>query len=213
MKHILTLLVFLISVNVMAQEDPKYLEGAVPEVNGKVQFSTKLMVNQPKAAVYQGMLKWAETLSARPTNIENHTRVGYTDEAKGEIVVVGEEWMVFSSGALSLDRTRVYYTLRMICEDNLCNIYLTNLRYLYNEGRDAERMSAEEQITDKVTLTKDKKKLFKGYAKFRRKTIDLKDELFSEASKAFGSQTITTAKLVESTPVVVETAKPVEVVK
>jgi hypothetical protein len=78
---------------------------------------------------------------------------------------------------------------------------MVNIRYLYDENRNGgERYSAEELITDEECMNKDKTKLLKTIGKFRRKTIDLKDELFLDASKAFGFSETTTAQIVGVAP-------------
>ena len=51
---------------------------------------------------------------------------------------------------------------------------------------DSEGMSvkADDWITDKHALNKKKTKLYKGSGKFRRKTIDRKDNIFGKICKA-----------------------------
>ena len=53
--------------------------------------------------------------------------------------------------------------------------------YRYEEQREGggHVLKAEEYINDKNALNKKKTKMYKGVAKFRRKTIDRKDYLFS----------------------------------
>lgn len=202
LKTMIMGMLMLLPMTIQAQEPAKYMAGAVPEVNGKVVFSTKLAVdNMSKSQVYLTMEKWAESLTSRGTAIENKNRVAYKDEGKGEIVYTGEEWIVFSSSGFSLDRTRIYYNLHIFCENNLATIQMVNIRYLYDENREGgERYNAEELITDKECMNKDRTKLIKSVAKFRRKTIDLKDELFQDASKAFGYSESTTARFVGVAP-------------
>ena len=45
-------------------------------------------------------------------------------------------------------------------------------------------VKADEWITDKYALNKKKTKLLKGSGKFRRKTIDRKDNIFGKICKA-----------------------------
>lgn len=201
LKTMIMGVLMLLPLALQAQEPAKYLAGAVPEVNGKVLFTTQLSVDNNKSEVFQTMEKWAESLTGRNTAIGNKNRIAYKDEGKGEIVYTGEEWMVFSSSGFSLDRTRIYYNLRILCENNLATIQMVNIRYLYDGNRNGgERYSAEELITDEECMNKDKTKLLKTIGKFRRKTIDLKDELFLDASKAFGFSETTTAQIVRVAP-------------
>ena len=67
---------------------------------------------------------------------------------------------------------------------------MTGIRYEYNVSyqREPEKHTAEEWITDKFALNKKKDKLNRGNGKFRRKTIDLADEMFKSADAAFGIQ-------------------------
>ena len=51
---------------------------------------------------------------------------------------------------------------------------------IYEEQRKAQRISAEEWITDKEAVNKKNTKLYPGSGKFRRKTIDRKDFLFNK---------------------------------
>ena len=57
---------------------------------------------------------------------------------------------------------------------------MTNIFYLYDEERVATTYKAEEWITDKWGLKKNKDKLSRVSGKFRRKTIDRKDYLFNK---------------------------------
>ncbi|MBQ9287868.1 MAG: DUF4468 domain-containing protein, partial [Bacteroidaceae bacterium] len=162
LKTMIMGVLMLLPLAMQAQEPAKYLAGAVPEVNGKVLFTTQLAVDNNKSEVFQTMEKWAESLTSRNTAIENKNRIAYKDEDKGEIVFSGEEWMVFTSSGFSLDRTRIYYNLRILCENNLATIQMVNIRYLYDENRNGgERYSAEELITDEECMNKDKTKLLK----------------------------------------------------
>lgn len=54
---------------------------------------------------------------------------------------------------------------------------MTRIRYWYDENRDGgEKYTAEEWITDDMALNKKKTKLAPICGKFRRETIDLKDD-------------------------------------
>lgn len=173
-----------------AQVDKKYLEGAVPLVNGKVEFSTELQVPaMTQQQIYETLLDWANA-NFQPDNKFN-ARVLYTNPQDGSIAVSGEEYMVFASSALSLDRTRIYYLLSIDCENGKCNVDMNRIRYWYNEARDGgEKFSAEEWITDDMALNKAKTKLAPICGKFRRMTIDLKDEIFAEMRSALGNKMI-----------------------
>lgn len=186
MKQLLLLTLFIPAL-LWAQEDSKYLAGAVPVENGKVVFAKE--INAPsfsKDEVYDKMLDWADGFFS-----EDGNRVVYSDKAKGDIAAVGQTNLVFQSTALSLDRTEMNYRVTMECENQKCIVKVAGIRYEYNVSyqREPEKYTAEEWITDKYCLNKDQTKLNRGNGKFRRKTVDFIDEMFASASAALGTQT------------------------
>ena len=79
---------------------------------------------------------------------------------------------------------------------------MSRIRYWYDEARDGgEKYTAEEWINDKMALNKKQTKLAPICGKFRRETIDLKDELFLAATNALG-QAALAAPAIPATPVV-----------
>ncbi len=164
--------------------NPKYLEGAVPLVDGIVTFHETFTVeNKSKAELYQTMLQWAGN-RFKPHG-ELSSRIAYTNEEEGEIAVVAEEYIIFSSALLSIDRTRIYYNFIIDVDDNKCELTMQRIHYWYNENRDGGlKYRAEEWIVDKYALNKKKTKLASKSGKFRKATIDLKDNLFLSAQKA-----------------------------
>ncbi len=200
MKQLLLLLA-LCPLLLWAQDDEKYLAGAVPVENGKVVFSKEIQVpNQSKQQVYDTALAWA---NERFTGED--MRVAYQNPETGELAAIGEEYIVFSNTVLSLDRSLMSYQVRIYAQERLCRIELTNIRYEYNVSyqRDPERYIAEEWITDKYAL-RNEKKLNRITGKFRRKTIDFADALFQSAAQAFGQSD----KQVQPTPKAEATPAP-----
>ena len=63
---------------------------------------------------------------------------------------------------------------------------MTDIKYRYEEGREGggKVFPAEDWITDKEAYNKKGTKFLKSTGKFRIKTIDLKDILFSKAKDA-----------------------------
>lgn len=185
MKHLLLFLLFIPSL-LIAQEDQKYLAGAVTEDGGKVVFSKEIsMPSLSKDQIYDIMYSWAQKYFS-----EDGRRLVYFDKDKGDIAAVGEEYLVFQSTALSLDRSLINYRVTIECENNAAKINMSGIRYEYNVSyqREPEKYTAEEWITDKFALNKKKDKLNRGNGKFRRKTVDLADEMFKSADAAFGIQ-------------------------
>ena len=159
--------------------DEKYLKGAVPEVDGKVVFSTSINAPGKTAAqIYNILLQYMERMTKTTNQIQS--KIITADADKHEITGAYQEWLVFKKTALSLDRTRFMYALNAQCSDGRANIKMTRIRYLYEEERSPQHMTAEEWITDKEAVNKKNTKLLPISGKFRRKTIDRKDFLFNK---------------------------------
>lgn len=208
MKKILFLMFMCLPFIAMAQTEPKYLAGAVTLDDGKVSFKTEIQApSLTKEQLYDTMLKWANN-RFKPEGKFN-ARVLYTNEDEGTIAAGGEEYLVFSSSALSLDRTRIYYQLFITCAQGKCDVEMTRIRYWYDEARDGgEKYNAEEWIVDDMALNKSKTKLAPICGKFRRETIDLKDQLFKSIQEALGNKVLNSSQMaVTTTPGI--TATPV----
>lgn len=199
MKKLLFILLMCLPIAGMAKDkkdntDPKYLAGAVTTIDGKVAFTNE--INAPglsKTDIFNQMLEWAKGRFKPDGKL--YSQVSYSNKEEGTIAASAEEYMVFSSTALSLDRTRIYYQLLITTEDGKCKMLMTRIRYWYDEARDGgQKYTAEEWINDDMALNKKKTKLAPICGKFRRETIDLKDELFQSASVALGQ------KLLNNTP-------------
>ena len=114
MKKILFLLCLLPSL-LWAQDDAKYLAGAVPVEDGYVTFrQTFKAPSLSQKELYQALLMWAND-KFQPTDQFPQNKLITQDEANGELGAIGEEYLVFSSSLLSLDRTRIYYQCRVEC--------------------------------------------------------------------------------------------------
>lgn len=187
MKKLLLLLVFL-PLTVFGQDkwsDVKYLEGAVPVVDGVVTF--KRMVEAPgltRDQIFVMLHKWAETRFQGTDDMQ--ARLLYTDPTTGQIVCQGQEYMVFADKLLALDRAVVSYQLTLDCSAGKCNMTVTTILYSYNTGgaNGKELLRAENMITDEHTLTRKKDKLIKATGKFRIGTIDLVNQLAQDVSAA-----------------------------
>lgn len=193
------LICLFISLAAMAQkqDDTRYLEGAVPLVNGKVIFSHEYSLKgMSQDEIYDSVLAWMEQ---RLKKNENNSRILYTNKEKGQIIGIGEEWIIFKKSALSLDRTFITYQLTVTCQPNVCKFNIEKIRYEYREGE--EKYTAEEWITDKYALNKSKTKLVRGLAKWRRKTIDFVDAYFDQLGEILSPASAQTAQqAMPSTP-------------
>ena len=190
MKNIITLLFLCLPFLVNAQTDAKYLEGAITLKDGKVTFSSEMVTPaMTKEQIYETILNWANK-RFQPTEKMN-ARVLFQNPEEGSIAIGGEEYLVFSNSALALDRTRIYYQMKITCEYGKSNIEMSRIRYWYDEARNGgEKYEAENWIVDEWGLNKSKTKLAPICGKFRKKTIDLKDELFMEIQSVLGNKMI-----------------------
>ena len=189
-------------------DDSRYLAGAVPVVDGKVVFSKEFSIpGMSQDKIYERMLKWMTNMLKEN---KNNSRVVYADKATGSIAGVGEQWIVFSSSALSLDRTWINYQITVNCQPSKCIMEIEKIRYTY---RETEKYTAEEWITDKYALNKTQTKLVRGLAKWRRKTVDFADSLFKSAAQALGeNETAQAPKPVEKKKPAVVTAPGIVVI-
>lgn len=171
------------------RDDGKYLAGAVPEVDGKVVFSKEFSIpGMSQDEIFERMQKWMQVRLKRNGN--ETSRVVYANKEKGQVIGMGEEWIVFSSTALALDRTSVQYQIGAFCQPETCELRIEKIRYTYGEGRDQEKYVAEEWITDEYALNKSRTKLVRGLAKWRRNTVDFVDALCMEAADALSAASI-----------------------
>lgn len=199
MKQLLLTFLF-ISFYCVAQDDAKYLEGQVPEEDGKVVFERIYQSLSPQDDLYGTVQTWAE---ARFTGEKG--RVVFMDKAKGDLAAVGEDYLVFSNTALALDRTRMSYRLLVHVTNSQVILRVNAIKYEYavSYQSEPEKYTAEEWITDRVALSKGKLNRLNG--KFRTGTIDYVESLFAEAELALsGPQPVKAATVVQVTAPVVQ---------
>lgn len=189
MKKLFIALMALLPMAAMAQDnsweqaqvnnaDTKYLAGAVPEVDGRVVFSTTIQAPGKSAQqIYDLLRKDMESLAKEDNQFEQ-SRIAVEDQDRKQVIGNYQEWLVFKNKPLNLDRTRLLYTLVADCRDGEATIQMTRIAYFYDEERAPQTYKAEEWINDEYGLNKKKDKLARVSGKFRRKTIDRKDYLF-----------------------------------
>ena len=176
-------------------EASAYMQGAVPEVNGKVEFNENFSApGKTKDQFFQKVLSWANLRFMPETergvwNDDNYyknnefSKVVSADKNTGVIVCQADENIVFTNKTLAKDYTRVNYTLTIRVKDNGGEVTMNNIIYTYNLTENLERIAAEDWITDKEAISK-KGTLYRNSAKFRIKTVDLKNELVKEITEA-----------------------------
>lgn len=174
-----------------SKTDKKYLAGAVPETDGKVVFTLDKDVPGLSADdIYNKVYAVMQQLvsETQDKDITPGSRIVAVNKAEHTIVANMREWLVFSSSFIQLDRTQFYYILIAEASDHHIKVSMQRISYAYemNRGNDGMKVKAEDWITDKVALNKKQNKLARISGKFRVKTIDRKDNVFSRISKALG---------------------------
>ncbi len=161
-------------------KDEKYLVGAVPEVDGMVEWAMELDVPGKDASqLYDIMLACFSDLTKSNNQLEGSS-VSLVSKQDHIVVASVKEWLMFRDNVINLDRTKFNYTLVANCYDNHLKVTMNRISYKYDEenGKGGYFYKAEEWINDKNALSKKGTKLLLGSAKFRRKTVDRKDEVF-----------------------------------
>jgi|GEM_PF-135661 len=160
------------------EEDKPYLEGAVPEVEGKIVFSRTINIpNKNASEIYDKTYQYLEQFTKSNTSLPG-SRIVIVNKKQHIIAATINEWLVFSNNFFSIDRAQFFYTLIATCKDNELLINVERIKYKYEIGRPSElKTTAEELISDKVALSKDKTKVKKAEKKFRYKTIDRVKEI------------------------------------
>ena len=167
--------------------DPKYLAGAVPVEDGRVTFTLdKDIPGKSAQEIYDIVFATLEKM----TKEENQFKTSQVAIVNKQDHVIGarfKEWLVFQNTFLSLDRTIFNYTVIATCTNEHLNVTISRISYAYEMDRgvnDGMEMRAEEWITDENALNKKKDNLSKYSGKFRRKTIDRKDNIFETLLEA-----------------------------
>ena len=173
-------------------KDPKYLLGAVPEVEGIVTFQKNFSVTDKSEQQIYDILHAYISNSIIASAIHDkelpYTRIISEEKENGIIVARIEEYMTFSHVFLNLDRTRFRYLLSASVKGQKVNLVITQISYYYNEdmdGKNGVNYKAEEWITDKLAVNKSGTKLYPRSGKFRRMTVDRVEQIFKDIIDTF----------------------------
>lgn len=160
--------------------EKKYAIGAVPVVDGKVQFETTIhAANLSADAIYERILATMTDLVKENDKYEE-SRISAVNKTEHIIAATLVEEMVFSDKLLARDFCDFHYTIIVEIKGHDANIKLCRIWYDYDKQRRTHiAPHAEEWITDKESVNKKGTKLYPINGKFRRKTIDRKDEVFA----------------------------------
>ena len=172
---------------VVLKEDPKYLAGAIQlNADGKVEFVLDTQANGKSAdEIYNIVFQYMSKLIKNEQNINSRIPLVNRNNKNEQIIAcIMDEWFVFNQSFISLDRSETKYQLVATISDNHLHLSMTRIVFNYEEGRSTGfKEPAENVITDKYALTKKKNDLAKIYGKFRRGTIDRKDQIFNNLTK------------------------------
>lgn len=180
----------------MQKDVTEYMAGAVPEVDGKVEFKTVISApGKSKTEIISALSSWAnlrftpeqargEWTDANFFKNLEYAKITELDKNSGNISIQGAEEMVFSSKTLAKDYTHIYYILKLNISEGSVAFNMNNISYVYvGASENPQRIKAEEWINDKNAFNK-KGELHRQTGKFRVKTIDLKDQLIKEITEA-----------------------------
>lgn len=172
---------------VVLKEDPKYLAGAIQlNTEGKVEFVLDTQANGKSAdEIYNIVFQYMSKLIKNEQNINSRIPLVNRNNKNEQIIAcIMDEWFVFNQSFISLDRSETKYQLVATISDNHLHLSMTRIVFNYEEGRSTGfKEPAEKVITDKYALTKKKNDLAKIYGKFRRGTIDRKNQIFNDLTK------------------------------
>lgn len=172
---------------VVLKEDSKYLAGAIQlNAEGKVEFVLDTQASGKSAdEIYNIVFQYMSKLIKNEQNINSRIALVNRNNKNEQIIAcIMDEWFVFNQSFISLDRSETKYQLVATISDNHLRLSMTRIVFNYEEGRSTGfKEPAENVITDKYALTKKKNDLAKIYGKFRRGTIDRKDQIFNNLTK------------------------------
>lgn len=199
-KHLLLAALLWLPLCLMAgkrdyYKDPKYLLGAVPEVEGIVTFQKSFSVtDKNEQQIYDVLLAYINNplvANAIHDKSQPYTRIISEEKANGSIVARIEEYMTFNKTFYELDRTRFRYLLNAEVKGQKVSLTITQISYYYNEDMDGKNgvpYKAEEWITDKAAVNKKGTRLYPRSGKFRRMTVDRVQEIFQGFMDAFSTK-------------------------
>lgn len=192
MKKLIILFLLALPLIVGAQNKgdiSKYLKGAVTLTNGKVTFERTFDVpGKDKAEIYQLLKSYTHSEILEGPNHLEQCSFTEEDSINGILAASVEEYLYFKRTNWVNHRVRFYYQLIYKIEDNRFTVTLRRMHYLYDDIPSSEVYYAEQWITDFNALKNNGKKLTRIGGKFRRYTIDRKDEIFMGAGKATGAK-------------------------
>ena len=166
--------------------DKKYLEGACPMVGNKIVWQKYFYADDKSAKeIYDIMLAFMQKMT-KEEGQTNKSQVAAVNEEEYQIGARYVEKLVFQNTAWVLDQAEFAYQMLVYCIDGRCEVVIKNMSYIYEADRaGGGKFPAEDLISDDNALNKKKDGFQKGgVKKFRMKTIERKDEIFANISRA-----------------------------
>lgn len=196
MKKFFFLLLLALPVAAVAQRGntddmSRYLAGAVPLKDGYVCFEkTYKAEGKTQGELFHLLKEYTQKQLVEGEYHLEQARITEADSTTGIIAASMEELLYFKKSAWVNHRTRFFYQLIYRITDGGFSIEMRRIHYLYEETEVPGIQTtypAEKWITDEEALNKDKTRLTRIGGKFRRFTIDRKDEIFRGAARAAGA--------------------------
>jgi len=192
MKKTLILFLLAMPLAMLGQSDSKYLKGAVPVENGYVVFRQHYnCTGKTQEEIRHALLQYVTETIVKGPNALPQARITDTGDSTGYVAASIEETLYFRRSALVTHSTRFYYQLVITPQNGGFDIEMRRLHYLYEEAANAgfhvSDFPAEEWITDEEALNRKGQLTKLAGKKFRRFTIDRKDEIFQGAARAAGA--------------------------
>lgn len=188
MKNLFLLVFALLPAIAFAQlnegDMSRYLAAdAVPVVDGHVVFADnlELIPGYSQQDVYKVAKGWIETFLKGYDAQTNRI----ISEKEDEIVAMGSMEIIFTNNALSYDKATMNYVMTLSYTPQQAGLRIERIRYVYNDGGDVKKLTAEEYITDENAVNKKRTKLTPITGKFRKRTLDAVDEIFGSFNEAF----------------------------
>ena len=164
----------------LALSSSKYLEGAISTTKDGVVFFEKLFPvgAKSKQQIFDVLKMYAEKKISETEELEI-SRI--LSDSNDTLVATICEPMYFKKKKWESDSTLIQYQYFVTTQDSSVSLRIWFISYCYEQGRAyGFNYKAEEWITDKYALSKDKLSLLKLPGKFRSKTIDHITGIFNE---------------------------------
>ena len=165
------------AADIAATIDTPYLAGAVPTTTeGIVCFERNFSsAGNTDKNVFDIAKEVAKEIIDSPQSAHEISRI--MQESADTLVATICEPVFFRKTKWETDSALIRYQYFVTGKDNAATVRIWLISYSYEEIGFGYK--AEQWITDKYALTKDKKALRKGSGKFRKKTVDYANEIFA----------------------------------